>query len=130
MAKLSVPADLKYAKTDEWIKIENGEGIIGVTDYAQDALSDVVFVELPQEGEPLKTGESFGTVESVKAASDMHMPISGTITAANKALEDAPETVNKDPYGAGWFIKIKPTDLSELDKLMDAAAYEKYCAER
>jgi glycine cleavage system H protein len=130
MAKLSVPADLKYAKTDEWIKIENGEGIIGVTDYAQDALSDVVFVELLQEGEPLKTGESFGTVESVKAASDMHMPISGTITAANKALEDAPETVNKDPYGAGWFIKIKPTDLSELDKLMDAAAYEKYCAER
>jgi glycine cleavage system H protein len=130
MAKLSVPADLKYAKTDEWIKIENGEGIIGVTDYAQDALSDVVFVELPQEGETFKAGESFGTVESVKAASDMHLPISGTITAANKALEDAPENVNKDPYGAGWFIKIKPADLSELDKLMDAAAYEKYCAER
>ena len=130
MAKLNFPADLKYTKTDEWIKVENGEGIIGVTDYAQDALSDVVFVELPQEGEAFKAGDAFGTVESVKAASDMHLPIGGTITATNKALEDTPETVNKDPYGGGWFIKIKPTDLAELDKLMDAAAYEKYCAER
>ncbi|MEP7289139.1 MAG: glycine cleavage system protein GcvH [Chloroflexota bacterium] len=130
MAKLSIPSDLKYTTSDEWIKVENGEGIIGVTDYAQDALSDVVYVELPQVGESIQAGIRFGTVESVKAASDMHMPITGTITALNDTIEDTPENVNKDPYGAGWFIKIQPTDLSELDKLMDAAAYEKYCAER
>ena len=130
MAKLNVPADLKYTKTDEWIKIDNNEGIVGVTDYAQDALSDVVFVELPQVGDKLKAGERFGTVESVKAASDLQSPIDGTVTAINSALEDTPETVNKDPYGAAWFIKIKPDDLGGLDKLMDAAAYEKYCAER
>src|ERR1041385_6847243 len=130
MAKLKVPADLKYTRTDEWIKMENGEGTIGVTDYAQDSLSDVVYVELPKVGDVLKAGERFGTVESVKAASDMQMPLGGTITAVNSALEDTPETVNKDPYGAGWFIKIKADDLAGLDGLMDAAAYEKYCADR
>jgi glycine cleavage system H protein len=130
MAKLKVPADLKYTRTDEWIKVENGEGTIGVTDYAQDSLSDVVYVELPKVGDVLKAGERFGTVESVKAASDMQMPLGGTITAVNSALEDTPETVNKDPYGAGWFIKIKADDLAGLDGLMDAAAYEKYCADR
>ncbi len=130
MGKLNVPGDLKYTRTDEWIKIENNEGIIGVTDYAQDSLSDVVYVELPQVGDTFKTGERFGTVESVKAASDLQIPIGGTVTAVNSALENTPETVNKDPYGAGWFIKIKPDDFAGLDKLMDAAAYEKYCAER
>lgn len=130
MAKLNVPGDLKYARTDEWIKVVDGEGTIGITDYAQDSLSDVVYVELPKVGDVLKAGERFGTVESVKAASDMQSPIGGTITAVNSALEESPETVNKDPYGAGWFIKIKPDDLAVLDTLMDAAAYEKYCAER
>src|SRR5690348_25883 len=130
MAKLNIPADLKYTRTDEWVKIENNEGIIGISDYAQDALSDLVYVELPQVGDTLKAGERFGTVESVKAASDLQSPISGTVTAINKSLEDAPETINKDPYGAAWFIKVKPDDMTELDKLLDAAAYEKYCAER
>ena len=130
MAKLNVPGNLKYTRSDEWVKIENGEGTIGITDYAQDALSDVVYVELPQVGDVIQAGKRFGTVESVKAASDMQMPIGGTVSAVNSALEDTPETVNKDPYVGGWFIKIKPTDPSELDKLMDGAAYEKYCAER
>ena len=130
MAKLNIPGDLKYTRTDEWVKVVDGEGTIGVTDYAQDSLSDVVYVELPKVGDVLKAGERFGTVESVKAASDMQMPIGGTITAVNSALEESPETVNKDPYVAGWFIKIKPDDVAGLDTLMDAAAYEKYCAER
>ncbi len=130
MGNLKVPGDLKYTRSDEWIKIENGEGIIGITDYAQDALSDVVYVELPQVGDSIQAGSRFGTVESVKAASDMQMPISGTISAVNSALEEEPETVNKDPYRGGWFIKIQPADVAELDKLMDGAAYEKYCAER
>src|SRR4051812_5778613 len=108
MAKWNTPSDLKYTRSDEWIKIENGEGTIGVTDYAQDALSDIVYVELPQVGDTLKAGESFGTVESVKAASDMTMPIGGTITAVNTDLEDTPEKVNQEPFGGGWFIKIKP----------------------
>lgn len=130
MADLKFPADLKYLQTDEWIRIENGEGIIGITDYAQDALSDVVYVELPSVGETIKAGERFGTVESVKAASDLMLPIGGTVTAVNSALEGTPETVNKDPYGTGWFVKIKPTDLAELNGLMDAAAYEEFCSKR
>lgn len=130
MAKLTYPADLKYTKSDEWIRLENGEGVIGVSDYAQDALSDIVYVELPDVGTTLKAGERFGTVESVKAASDLNSPVSGTVTAVNKELEDTPEHVNKDPYGKGWFIRIKPSDSGELDKLMDVSAYEKYCDER
>jgi glycine cleavage system H protein len=130
MGNLAVPAELKYTRTDEWVKIENGVATVGVTDYAQDALSDVVYVELPQVGETLQAGDTFGTVESVKAASDMHTPISGTITTVNKDIEDTPETVNKDPYGGGWFIKLQPSNAAELDQLMDAAAYEKFCAER
>lgn len=130
MANLKFPADLKYTKSDEWVKIEGGTAVIGVTDYAQDALSDVVYVELPQVGDTFKAGQSFGTVESVKAASDVNMPISGTVTEVNKALEDATETVNKDPYGDGWFIRVQPSDPSEVNKLMDSSAYEKYCSER
>jgi glycine cleavage system H protein len=130
MANLNVPGNLKYTRSDEWVKIENDEGIIGITDYAQDALSDVVYVELPQVGDKIEAGKRFGTVESVKAASDMQMPIGGTVSAVNSALEESPETVNKDPYNGGWFIKIKPADPTELNTLMDGAAYEKYCAER
>ena len=130
MAETKILPDLKYTKSDEWIKIEGDEALVGVTDYAQDALSDVVFVELPDVGETFSAEASFGAVESVKAASEMHMPISGTITAINKALQDTPETVNSDPYGAAWFIKFKPSAPAELDRLMDAAAYQKYCDER
>jgi glycine cleavage system H protein len=130
MASSNIPADLKYTRTDEWIRMDSSEATIGVTDYAQDALSDVVYVELPQVGESYKAGEAFGTVESVKAASDMHMPIGGTVTAVNSELENAPEKVNQSPYGDGWFIRIKPNNPGELDSLLDAAAYGKYCEER
>jgi glycine cleavage system H protein len=130
MGKWNTPSDLKYTRSDEWIKVENGEATIGVTDYAQDALSDIVYVELPQVGDSFKAGESFGTVESVKAASDMSLPIGGTVTAVNTGLEDTPEIVNSEPFGGGWFIKIKPNNLAELDSLLDAAAYEQHCEER
>jgi glycine cleavage system H protein len=130
MASSSIPAELKYTQTDEWVNFDGGEAVVGVTDYAQNALSDVVFVELPQVGDSFKAGESFGTVESVKAASDMHMPIGGTITAVNHALEDTPEKVNQSPYGEGWFIRFKPSNAAEMDALLDAAAYGKYCEER
>jgi glycine cleavage system H protein len=130
MASLKIPADLKYTRSDEWIKMDGSEAVIGVTDYAQDALSDVVYVELPQVGESFRAGESFGTVESVKAASDMHMPIGGTVTAVNSELENTPEKVNQSPYGEGWFIRIRPTNPAELDQLLDASAYGKYSDER
>jgi glycine cleavage system H protein len=130
MATLSYPAELKYTRTDEWIRVEGDKAFIGITDYAQDALSDVVFVELPSVGSALKAGGTFGTVESVKAASELKMPIGGTVTAVNSDLEGAPETVNAEPYGKGWFIQITPENLSELDALMDAAAYEAYCQDR
>ncbi|MBE2194126.1 MAG: glycine cleavage system protein GcvH [Anaerolinea sp.] len=130
MAQLKTPADLKYAKSDEWVKIEGGEAVFGVSDYAQDSLSDVVFVELPTVGTEVKAGQPFGTIESVKAASDLNAPISGVVTAVNSALEDAPEKVNTDPYGEAWMIRIKPSDLDELNALMDMDAYTKYCEER
>src|SRR5689334_9381317 len=130
MANSKIPAELKYTRTDEWIKMDGNEAVVGVTDYAQNALSDIVYVELPQVGESFKAGDSFGTVESVKAASDMHMPIGGTVTAVNEALEDTPEKVNQAPYGDGWFIRIKPSNAAEANSLLDAAAYGKYCEER
>ncbi|GAB4570979.1 MAG: glycine cleavage system protein GcvH [Anaerolineae bacterium] len=125
-----VMPDLKYTDSDEWIRVEGNIGVIGLTDYAQDALNDIVYVELPEVGDEFGKGDAFGTVESVKAASDMHMPVGGKVTEVNEVLEDAPETVNSDPYGAGWFIKIEISDPSELDDLMDADAYAKYCEER
>ena len=127
---MNIPADLKYTRTDEWVKMDGGEAIVGVTDYAQNALSDIVFVELPPVGDSFQAGDTFGTVESVKAASDMHMPISGSITAVNGELENSPEKVNQSPYGDGWFVRIKPSNASEMDSLLDAAAYGKYCDER
>jgi|SRR5579859_375760 len=130
MAEYAVPAEAKYTKSDEWVRIEGEEAVIGVSDYAQKALNDVTYVELPAVGATVSAGETFGSVESVKAASDMHAPISGTVTAINGELESAPELVNKEPYGRGWFVRIKPSNRSELDTLMDAAAYEKYCSER
>lgn len=129
MGKWNIPEGYKYTQSDEWIKIEGEEALIGVSDYAQDSLSDVVFVELPGVGDSFEGAKPFGTIESVKAASELNMPIGGTVVAVNSALEDAPEKVNEDPYGA-WMIRIKPSNLAELDKLMDAAAYAKYCEER
>jgi glycine cleavage system H protein len=127
----NIPANLKYSKTDEWVRVEGDEAYIGVSDYAQGELSDVVFVELPTLNVTLRANDPFGTVESVKAASDMHMPIGGTIIGVNSDLLDNTEWVNSDPYGKGWFIKIKPTNLeADLAALMDAAAYETFCSER
>lgn len=130
MGKWKTPDDLKYAKTDEWLRIEGDEGTIGISDYAQDALNDVVFVELPEVGAKFAKGESFGVVESVKAASDVNMPVSGTVTAVNTAVTDTPETINSDPYSDGWLIKVKLDDAGEAADLMDAAAYDAYCETR
>lgn len=130
MAKWKTPADCRYTKSDEWVRVEGSEAVVGITDYAQDALSDIVFIELPSVGTVLRAGESFGTVESVKAASDLNMPISGEIIAVNSALIDSPDKINADPFGEAWLIRIKPSDLAELDALMDAEAYLKYCEER
>lgn len=130
MSKWKIPADYKFTTSDEWVRVEGDEAIIGISDYAQDALSDIVFVELPAVGDTFKAGDSFGTIESVKAASDLNMPVGGTVTAINSALEDAPERVNEDPYGEAWMIRVRMADATELDKLMDAAAYEQHCVER
>jgi glycine cleavage system H protein len=130
MADLKYPEDLKYASSDEWIRIEGDHATIGISDYAQDALNDLVYVELPDVGEVIAAGQRFGIVESVKAASDVYMPVSGEVTEVNTALEDSPEVINGDPYGAGWIIKIKVTDAAALANLMDAAAYQAYNAGR
>ncbi|MBX3083721.1 MAG: glycine cleavage system protein GcvH [Anaerolineae bacterium] len=130
MAELKYPSDLKYTKSDEWIKVDGGEAVVGVTDYAQNALSDLVYVELPDVGASFKQDASFGTVESVKAASDLHMPISGSVIAVNKDLLDSPEKINDDPYGTAWLVRIKPDNIAELNSLMDVTAYKAYCDER
>jgi len=124
------PEDLKYAKSDEWIRVAGDTGTIGVSDYAQDQLSDIVYVELPSVGDSLAKGDSFGAIESVKAASDLTMSVSGEVVEVNAALEDTPEMVNSDPYGSAWMIKVRISDLTELDDLMDAAAYARFCEER
>ena len=125
---MNFPNDLKYTKSDEWVRPATGEA--GITDYAQNHLSDIVYVELPEVGAAFGQGTPFGSIESVKAASDMNLPASGTITAVNEALSDTPEAVNSDPYGKGWIVKFTLSDASELAGLMDAAAYEAYCNER
>ena len=122
------PSELRYADTHEWAREEDGVVIVGITDHAQDALGDVVYVELPETGQWLAAREEAGVVESVKAASDIYAPVTGTVTEINAVLEDAPETVNQDPYGDGWFFKIEPEDLAELAELMDAEAYLDVCA--
>lgn len=130
MGKWNTPADLKYAQTDEWVRIEGDTATIGISDYAQDSLNDIVFVELPEVGAKLAKGEPFGVVESVKAASDLNAPVSGTVTAVNNDLEDQPELINSDPYGKAWIIKIKVDNASEADSLMDSVAYNTYCETR
>lgn len=126
----NIPADLLYTKDDEWIRVDGDKGTVGITDYAQDSLSDIVFLELPDVGDSFSAGETFGVVESVKAAADLHMPASGEVTAVNEDLIDSPETVNEDPYGAAWMVKITLTNPADLDDLMDAAAYETYLENR
>lgn len=118
----NIPADLLYTSDDEWVKVDGETATIGITDHAQDSLSDIVFLELPDEGDDFEAGDSFGTVESVKAAADLLMPVAGAVTAVNEDLIDAPENLNTDPYGA-WLIKINITDASQIDDLMDADAY-------
>ena len=120
------PADLKYSKTHEWVDVVSGVATVGISDFAQDALGDVVFVNLPAIGDEVVAGESFGDVESVKAVSDLICPVSGIVCAVNEELDDAPENLNKDPYGF-WIIKVK--DITGEEELLDAAAYEAFCAE-
>ena len=123
---MNYPAELKYSKDHEWVKMEGDVAVIGISDFAQDALGDVVFVNLPQEGDAVTAGEPFGDVESVKAVSDLVCPVTGTICAVNEELADAPENLNSDPYGA-WIIKVQ--GVSGQEELLDAAAYEAFCAE-
>jgi glycine cleavage system H protein len=117
------PAELKYTKDHEWVKAGDGEATIGITDYAQAQLGDVVFVELPAVGRTITQGEVFGTIESVKAVSELYAPVSGEVTAVNDALSTSPESVNKDPHGAAWIIKVRPSNPGELGSLLDSAAY-------
>ncbi|MEZ5570515.1 MAG: glycine cleavage system protein GcvH [Halioglobus sp.] len=122
------PKELKYASTHEWARLEeDGTVTIGITDHAQQALGDVVFVELPDEGAILAAGDEAGVVESVKAASDVYAPLGGEVIAVNSVLEDSPETVNIDPYNDGWFYKLQPSDINELDELLSAEDYQQQC---
>ncbi len=124
------PADYRYTKEHEWIKVQGGVGTVGITDYAQHELGDVVFVELPKVGAKLTAGQSMGTVESVKAVSEIYSPVSGEVAEANPALANEPERINSDPHGAAWLIKVKLSDPRQIDSLMDAAAYQAYIAEK
>ncbi len=121
---MSIPKDLKYTKDHEWIKTDGDIATIGITEFAQNELGDIVFIEVETLEETLDREEAFGTIEAVKTVSDLFMPVSGTITEFNEQLSDAPETVNKDPFGEGWIIKVKMSDTSELDDLLDADGYK------
>lgn len=126
----NIPADLRYTEDDEWVRVEGDIATIGITDHAQDALSDIVYLELPGEGDDFAAGETFGVVESVKAAADLLMPVAGTVTAVNEDLIDTPEMLNEDPYGAAWLVKIQMSSPDDLNNLLNADAYEKYLSER
>lgn len=127
---MNIPEDLRYTKNDEWIKLDGESATVGITDYAQDQLSDIVYIEVSfGEGDSLKQGDAFGTVESVKAASEVYAPVAGVLEAVNTSLADSPEAINSDPYGS-WMIKLKLADASQVDALMDAAAYKAYIEER
>ncbi|MGY8954292.1 MAG: glycine cleavage system protein GcvH [Flavobacteriales bacterium] len=125
---MKIPADLKYTKDHEWIKVDGDIITIGITDFAQGELGDIVYLEIETEGETLDKEEVFGTVEAVKTVSDLFMPVSGEVTVVNEGLADNPESVNSDPYGDGWMIKVKMSDISQLDDLMSASDYEKTVA--
>ncbi len=122
---MNIPKNMKFTKNDEWINVEGKVGTVGITDYAQEQLSDIVFVEiLVSEGDTVHQGDACATIESVKAAADVYMPVSGTIVTVNEALSEKPETVNTDPYGNAWMVKIELSNPAELDSLMDSNAYE------
>ena len=123
---MNIPEDLQYTDSHEWVRIEGDTATIGITDHAQDELGDVVFVELPDEGATFDAGDSFGTVESVKAVSDLYTPVGGEVVEVNSALEDAPENINEDPYGEGWIVKLRTTDEADL---LSPQEYEKVVAE-
>ena len=123
---MSVPDDLQYTKSHEWVRTEGDTATIGITDHAQDELGDVVFVELPDEGDTFDAGDSFGTVESVKAVSDLYTPVGGEVVEVNSALEDAPEKINEDPYGEGWIVKLRTSDEADL---LSPEEYEKVVEE-
>jgi glycine cleavage system H protein len=126
---MKLDKDCRYAESHEWVRMDGDEGTVGITDYAQQQLSNIVYVELPEIGDAFGKEEVFATVESVKAAADVYMPIGGEIIEVNEGLEDAPQLVNEDPFGAAWFARFTADDLSELDDLMDADAYERFVAE-
>lgn len=130
MAEYEIPAGLRYSKDDEWTRAENGRVTVGITDYAQGQLGDIVFVELPEVGRTVEKGEPFGVIESVKAVSDLYAPISGEIVEVNSDLAERPEVVNEDCYGDGWMIAIAPEDEAELDALLDAEAYADHVRSR
>ncbi|MFT5645732.1 MAG: glycine cleavage system H protein [Aureispira sp.] len=121
---MNFPENLKYTKDHEWVRVEGDEAYVGVTDFAQGELGDIVYIEIESEGETFDQEEIFGSVEAVKTVSDLFMPLSGTVLEFNTALEEEPELVNTDPYGAGWMIKIKLSDLAQLDELMDVKTYQ------
>lgn len=123
---VEIPEVLKYTKEHEWVRVEDDIVIIGITDYAQDALGEIVYIELPSEGDEITRGEPFGAVESTKSVSDLYAPISGEAVEVNEALLDSPEAINEDPYGEGWMVKVKPYDTSELDDLMDSDEYTEF----
>jgi glycine cleavage system H protein len=126
---MKLDPEARYAKTHEWARKDGDDIVCGVTDHAQESLSDVVYVELPEVGDDFEKGDIFGVVESVKAASDLYMPMGGEIIAINEVLEDTPELVNQDPYGEGWMIHFRPSDPGEFDDLLDGDAYEAFVAE-
>lgn len=130
MGEWNAPKELKYADSDEWFALDGDVVTIGITDYAQDQLNDIVYVEFRDPGETVEAGGSFGEVESVKAASELYSAVAGEIIDVNSALEDEPEVVNADPYGAGWMVKIRASSVAALDGLMNAAAYDAYCDSR
>lgn len=126
---MNVPQDLLYSKEHEWVRVENGSAVVGITDYAQDQLGDVVYVELPEEGSSFGREESIASLESVKAVSDVYIPVSGQVVDVNAKLADEPETLNQDPYGEGWIVRVRLSDETELDDLMSADDYTNYLKE-
>jgi len=123
---VEIPEVLKYTKEHEWARVEDDIVIIGITDYAQDALGEIIYIELPSEGDEVTKGETFGALESTKSVSDLYAPISGEVVEVNEALLDSPEAINEDPYGEGWMVKVKPYDPSELEDLMDSDEYTEF----
>ncbi|HLE09392.1 MAG TPA: glycine cleavage system protein GcvH [Thermodesulfobacteriota bacterium] len=126
---MEFPKDLKYTKEHEWVRKEGDTVIVGITDYAQDSLGDIVYIELPQEGGSVTKDEPFGVVESVKAVSDLYSPVTGTVVEVNDAIGDSPEVINEDPYGDAWIIKVSPASPEELEELLTAEEYQKYTEE-